>query len=295
MEAVVVMREAEFDELFRLHGGPTPPAAEFEAELLLRLEEEMTRLGAADGVPTSLDDVSTVADTIVRPLGEDEPMPTRSRNLLLAAAAAIVVLGLFFALRSGEDNSAPVFTDDQEATEGVAQDPVLIAEQFMDGRDVWDADLVRVLVADGASIEGDGLVTSADGYAAEVAFARAIGARLRDSECETIDAGPPAEVTCTYTMENAWSVALGVGPFAGSQFELSIADGLITKVRNDFKFEVFTAQAWRPFRAWLLENHISDHDVMYTAGDGTWASTTPEAVALWEKHTAEFVAETESS
>ena len=41
-------------------------------------------------------------------------------------------------------------------------------------------------------------------------------------------------------MENAWSNALGIGPFTGSQFELSIA-----------------------------ENHLADHDVMYTGSDGT--------------------------
>jgi hypothetical protein len=34
-------------------------------------------------------------------------------------------------------------------------------------------------------------------------------------------------VTCTYTAENAWSIALGVGPFTGSRFELSVADAQI--------------------------------------------------------------------
>ena len=123
------MREAEFDELFRLRAGPMPPAAEFEAELLLRLEEEMTRLGSAYGVPTSLDELSTVADTAVSPLGEDESMPTTFRNLLLVAAAVILVIGLVFALGSREDNSAPVFTDEPEQSENTSVATTLVNDQ----------------------------------------------------------------------------------------------------------------------------------------------------------------------
>jgi hypothetical protein len=51
-------------------------------------------------------------------------------------------------------------------------------------------ELVGALVADDASIEGDGLLTSADGYVAGIGFERASGWRFRDSMCETIAVGP---------------------------------------------------------------------------------------------------------
>ena len=47
-------------------------------------------------------------------------------------------------------------------------------------------------------------------------------------------ARPSDEVKCTYMMQNAWSQAIGVGPFTGSSFRFVIADGQIRKVKHNF-------------------------------------------------------------
>ena len=93
---------------------------------------------------------------------------------------------------------------------------------------------------------------------------------------------------CEYTHENAWSRALGVGPFGPGTFRFVIADGRISQVEHQFAVEGFGDSAWNRFDAWLGANHPADRGTMYVVL-GSYASFTPESIALWERHTAEFV------
>jgi hypothetical protein len=102
-------------------------------------------------------------------------------------------------------------------------------------------------------------------------------------------------VTCTYTMENSWSQALGVGPFTGSNFEFVIVDGQIQEIKHDFVFGAFSPQVWEVFKGWVRDNYPDDINVMYDLGDVDVPIKTPEALALWEQRTAEFVASLDNS
>ena len=97
-------------------------------------------------------------------------------------------------------------------------------------------------------------------------------------------------MTCSYTMENAWSQALGVGPFTGSTFEFVIADGQIQQIIHYFDFNLFAPQVFEVWVAWLNDTHPDDVDVMYDFTDGVATiHSTPEALALQEQYTNEFV------
>jgi hypothetical protein len=105
--------------------------------------------------------------------------------------------------------------------------------------------------------------------------------RYLEPECTTGVVGPPVEVTCTYMMQNAWSQALGVGPFTGSSIEFVIADGQIQQLTSSLVFTEFSTQVWDVYTAWLTDTHPDDVDVMIgRTGGSDVPVVTPEAVAL---------------
>ena len=212
---------------------------------------------------------------------DDKKYPNRAWIAGGAVAAAVVLLiaGIAFISNDGDQESLVA----GEAPEGIALG-------FVEAVDAWDGAALRALVADDAVIDDESVAT-ADEYLANAEFDRATGWRRLDPRCTATAVGPPAEVTCTYTMQNAWSEALGVGPFTGSSFEFVIEDGLIHEVTHDVNVNVFSVQVWDVFKAWLSDSHPDDVSVMYDFSNGyELALQTPEAVALWEERTNEFIA-----
>ena len=155
----------------------------------------------------------------------------------------------------------------------------------------WDGATVRSLVAPDAVID-DLAVATADDYLANTEFDQAEGWRFLQPQCTATVVGPPAEVTCSYTMEDAWSRALGVGPFTGSSFEFVIADGQIQQLTHNFDYSQYSAQVFEVFQEWLDNSHPGDADVIFATAPsgGAVRRITPEVIALTEQRTAEFVA-----
>lgn len=166
------------------------------------------------------------------------------------------------------------------------QEAIALAQRFMEDLDAWNGEAVRALVTDDAVIDDFG-VTTADDYLAGAEVDRATGWRYMQPECRAILPGPPIQVSCTYTMQNAWSEALGVGPFTGSNYRFVIADGQIQQITNIVDFSEFDPQVFAVFQDWLTATHPDDVDVMFNSSG---VRLTPEAIALFEQHTTEFVA-----
>lgn len=181
------------------------------------------------------------------------------------------------------NSSVPATSAPPSAIE--AQVAISLAQRFVEARDAWDGEAVRALVANDAVID-DFDVSNADDYLLGAEIEQATGWRYLQPECTAIVPGPPIQVSCTYTMQNAWSEALGVGPFTGSNFTFVIADGQIQQVTDFFDFSEFDPQVYAFFQEWLTATHPNDVGVMY---DGGVFSLTPESIALFEHHTTEFV------
>ena len=219
------------------------------------------------------------------PIQTETAPPRRRRNWIPAVVAAVVVMILAGA-------SVVVFTGDTEPdVAGGPASPVEIATAFIEARDAWDGEAARALVADDALI--DGFVATADEYLTQDEFERATGWRFMQPDCAETVAGPPADVFCTYTMENAWSRARGVGPFPNSKFWFTIADGKIQQLTHLFEISEFSPQVWDVVRKWVRDTHPEDLDVLYTP-EFDAPIRTPEAIALWEQYTKEFVASMEA-
>ncbi|MCP3973655.1 MAG: hypothetical protein GY720_04100 [bacterium] len=205
----------------------------------------------------------------------------------VAIAAFFVVVaigvGLFAALNAGEQAPAA---------------PVEIAETFIDVRSPTDAATAVALLAPGAVIE-HGIAGDVEGYEATLDWSLAIGDRRLAIDCtEAVFTGASAAITCAYDYSNAWSQALGVGPFSGNTFDFVIADGQILELRHTVGIlNDYSPQVWEVFTGWLTSNHLSDRLTMIrTVSDGTqFPIPTPESIALWDQYTQEFVAEIESS
>jgi hypothetical protein len=177
------------------------------------------------------------------------------------------------------------------AGETPASEAEQVASRFVSARNAWDATTVRLLLADDAVIDEVSVASVAD-YPARVEMERIRGWSFLQPQCTTTEVGPPARVTCTYTMEDAITRALGVGPFTGSSFEFVIADEHIQDVTHDFDFSQYSPQAFEVMWDWLDDVHPGDTDVIW-AIDAVGRATpklTPEALALLELRIHEFVA-----
>jgi hypothetical protein len=227
---------------------------------------------------------------------DTEPTPTRPdtshRRLFigLAAAAVVAILvgTLVYAGRShhnGPQIPAATTVGPQTSEAAAAEQ---IAREFIDGRDTGDGDKVRALVADDATID-DVSVATADDYLARAEFDRINKWRFQNPQCRATTVGPPAEVSCSYVLDNAWTTALGVGPYTGSRFDFVIADGLIHRVTHHFDISRFEPEAFSVWIAWLEGNHPDDLDVMY-GPDESGPNLTPAGLALFEQRVPEFVA-----
>ncbi len=174
-------------------------------------------------------------------------------------------------------------------TEGVyvGDPPQDIARSFVEARDTWDAERAIALFAPDAVIND--LAGTPGGYRDLLAWYEAVGWRVMVDECVVTLTGSTAEVTCTYTHENAWTRALSVGPFSGSSYRFTIANGQIQELDHTFDASRFSTQAWDVFYRWVRDNHPEDIDQMYEVA-GSVPRITPASNALWELYTNEFVA-----
>ncbi len=227
---------------------------------------------------------------------DTEPTPTRPdsshRRLFIglaavAAVVAILVGALVYAGRSDQNEpQIPAATTVAPQASGAAA-AEQIAREFIEGRDTWDGEKVRALVADDAVIDGETAVATADDYGIRADFERIMKWHFQNPQCRTTTVGPPAEMTCSYLMYNAWTTALGVGPYTGSSFQLVIADGLIQRVTHDRDLSRFDPEAFSVWNGWLEDTHPDDFDVMYDEGG---SNLTPDALALFEQRVPEFEA-----
>lgn len=233
-------------------------------------------------LPLALADFGERSKEMQTKLEELKPIETPRRRWIPALAAAVVVILVGVSIAVFTNNSEP-------AAAGGETSPVATALSFIAARDAWDGETVRSLVATDAVING--FVATADEYLTIDEFERATGWRFLEPNCTEGGSGAiGVRVLCTYTMENAWSQALGVGPFTGSNFDFVIAAGQIQELTHTFDFTQFSPQVWEVFFAWVSDSHLQDVVVMYDFSVSTDVPRrTPEAIALWEQYTDEFV------
>jgi hypothetical protein len=291
------MTDDDIGRLLRQLQKQVDPGADFDARLRARLTAELRAEPYADEpdpeTHSLTDDVTNEPEMeVIKLMPNTKTATTRTWwTVGIVAASTVLILGIIALTRTDDGAGTPVATGDDPVASDDAEQAIGVAQRFVEARDAWDGETVRSLVADDAVIE-DFAVRTVDDYVANSEFDQATGWRFMQPECTATAVGPPVEVSCTYTMENAWSRALGVGPYTGSSFEFVIADGEIQQVTNNFDTSQYSTQVVDVFGAWLNEAHPGDFDAIFTIDRNvnTIRRTTPEAIALVEQYTTEFVA-----
>jgi len=215
--------------------------------------------------------------------GTDTTLPVaekdRRRGLAygLATAVTLLIIGIVTWIVLVDDGGSD--------SEGTSVD---VARSFIEARDAWDAETTVALFAPDAIIDDLEVPRAAD-YSEQYQWYEAVDWHWVADECTDVVSGTDTTVTCSYTMENAWSRAMEIGPITGSM-EFVIADGQIVELIHNgtkgFNGEVF-GTAWSGFRTWVADNNPEDFLSMYS---GNTARYTPESIVLFKKNTTEFVA-----
>lgn len=174
-----------------------------------------------------------------------------------------------------------------------------VAYQYMAARDQADAELALTLFADNAITVDSPLVTI-DHHTEVFELFETLDWRWEVDQCIETESEPPAEVTCTYSTENAWSRALGVAPIDG-QIRFAVENGRIVQMYHDFNRAAWSTDVERLFQAWLTNNHPTDVGTMWEPEGFTRADDaeiglmerlvprlTPESLGLYERYAVEF-------
>ena len=245
---------------------------------------------------------------------------SRHRWRIIAAAAAAVVLiaGGALVLATRDDPADPVTTEptitDQETPEAGA---TAIARGFVDAYGVFDADQVETYLSDETVFVGFSAVLPGPPEQRRLAISmlEAVGYKQSVIRCGQLDGSAAGtRIRCTFDFhalrsdeiaqvrtEPGGNVLVGVGPYSGSYFDLTVRDGKIVQAGLHFATEEFFPQMWEPFETWVTREYPEDVAVMYErrAGDQvgefdiltrSWWRLNEESIRLWDQHTREWIA-----
>ena len=216
----------------------------------------------------------------------------RSFGVKVGVFAAATAIGLggcsATADRSGADNATT--TAPAEAPETTALE---VATGFVDAYGAFDVEQATTYLADDAdiaplieSIGAAGVQGTLEEFRQLISLLEAQGYRQMLDSCEE----QAAAVHCTFDFHLIRSDEVGLGPFSGSYFDLTVRDGRIARASKHWDIEEFSPQMWEPFARWVSTAHPEDAPVMYADGNFSGARLSSESIRLWEQRSREYVA-----
>lgn len=212
---------------------------------------------------------------------DSTPIARRRRVIIGAAAAvAVVVLGILLLPRMRD--GAPVADAPPTAVE--------VATAFVEAYVSFDVDLAsRYLAADVDLSQLDG----GQQWRLGNRWLQATGPEFLVGACEELgNSATATSVRCPFDFYGLRSNEIGLGPYSGSYFDLTLEDGEVTSValRWAYMNNGYSQEMWKPFADWVATNHPEDLLTMYTGGISSprW---TEESIDLWEQRLREYVAE----
>jgi hypothetical protein len=211
---------------------------------------------------------------------------------VLAAALGIATATAVVLLVNNDDTATP--TEQATSVTRPARD---VARRFVEAVAAFDADAALSQVDAGADLTGviasvgaQDVSGSAPEFRQFVSLLEAQQYELILDSCNelsTADSG--TRVLCTFDFHLFGSHELGLGPFGGSSFTFTVADGAIAQASMNWNVDEFSSQMWQPFAEWVSENHPDDAAVMYEDDTYGGASIAEDSVRLWERRTREYL------
>jgi hypothetical protein len=254
--------------------------------------ERLTTLSRRSATMTLVDTEST----------QTQPNGRHRWSIVAAAAAVVAILigALVLAARDEGGPQVPANTGAPDAVEPqvttnttVVLDAATAAEEvvrgFIDAYVASDAEqALTYLAADFIASEWG----SPDDFSRSLAWNQAAGYKETFNGCEqhgTRAVGADVTVRCAYDLHGFGSEALGLGPYVGNYWELTVRDGKIVASYHVDGSNDFSDQVWGPFARWIKTEHADDVLVMYRDLSQTSSRNTDESLRLWEQRIGEYV------
>jgi hypothetical protein len=217
----------------------------------------------------------------------------RYRILSLAAVVLLVLAACDGGDGAPETDQPPAATASE--TEMNAEE---IATGFLEAFGAFEADRAIGYLAEDAEIAelngsvGSNAVGTLEELRLLVRFLEAAGYRQELGVCEetgTLASG--TGVRCPFEFHLFGSDQLGLGPYAGSTFDLTVDGGQIVSASQDFGTDEFSPEMWEPFADWVSTTHPEAVAVMYTDASQTGVRLSEESIRLWRRNVREYVEE----
>jgi hypothetical protein len=218
------------------------------------------------------------------------------RGILIGVAAALLVLAAC-------DGGGEAPATDQPAADTAPQPEANaeeIATSFVEAYGAFDAEeAITYLAPDAAILELVGSVGAHRGVEGTpdelrllMSLLQAEGYRQTLDTCEAQgESASGTLVHCTFDFHLFGSDRLGLGPYDGSSFDLTVLGGEIVRAGASFEVEEFSPEMWEPFEAWVSEAYPEDATAMYDDETHTGVRLSEESVRLWKQHVREYVEE----
>ena len=216
-----------------------------------------------------------------------------SKKLAAFAVTAAIGLGavvLILATRSGDDAT----------TAGPAEASTLtadaIAARFIYAYGAFDVEQAsNYLAADAeiadltGSLGAAGTEGTLDELRLLLSLLEAQGYKQMTDSCREQSRSPAGTtVRCPFDFHTIRSDVIGLGPFGGSYFLLTVRDGEIVEASKTWETEEFSPRMWEPFARWVSTAHPQDTAVMYTDGTHSGARLTEGSIRRWEQRSREY-------
>lgn len=222
--------------------------------------------------------------------GHSQERPRKRRRVTLAATASVVAAAVAATVAGcslGVDK-------DGDPAENPTQNPAqvqaeTVAREFLDAYGRFDADTAITHLTDDALVQA---FETPEQLRLEFAWQRANGYKQTINDCSKDgDSTSRVSVTCTFDLHSVRSDEIGLGPYSGNNWYLTVSDGKIVSAELDTSFDPsgFGDQMWRSFAAWVTNEHPADVLAMWTDENQTTHRASKDSVRLWEQRTAEYV------
>jgi hypothetical protein len=210
----------------------------------------------------------------------------------VAAAIGLAAVALILVIRPGENATTPA--NKPSVAKPADAEEVRVAMGFLEAFGAFDAERARTYLADYADIRGMTEGKGVEGLSLMTSFLEAQGYQQMITSCRAGTFASDTNVHCEFDFHAIRSDEIGLGPFSGSYFDVTVRDGEISRASMSWEIEKFSPQMWEPFRDWVSATYPKDFAVMYIEG-GSNFRLTEESIRLWEQRTREYVQEVQGT
>ena len=219
----------------------------------------------------------------------------RNRKLgafAVAAAIGVAAVALILGTRGGPTTTpaiTPATTATNQPSTAVPVDAKAqrVATNFVEAFGAFDADRAISYVANGADLSGVG--GSPERLRLLISWLEATGYKQILDPCEANTFDSDTFVSCGFDFHSLGSDEIGLGPFGGSTFDLTVRDGEVVRASLNFETATFSPKMWEPFALWVSTTYPDDAVVMYENATYSEQQLSAKSIQLWRQHTREYV------